>query len=164
MEKTLLITRPEHDVTTHYLSKWAGKVVEEAKRKGIDTIDLFRDKANRNRFIGILKKRKPKLLVLNGHGNDNSVMGHNNEIILQSDDGEALKGKVIYALSCRSAKILGQDSIAKGASAYLGYKEDFVFMYNVDKISKPTEDKTASLFFEPSNHLSISLLKKSHCP
>ncbi len=103
---TLLITRPEHDASTYYLSKWSEKIIDKAKDRSIDIIDLHREKANRGRVIGTLEKRCPKLVVLNGHGSDNSVKGHNNEPILKEDDSEAIKDKIFYARSCRSAKSL----------------------------------------------------------
>lgn len=159
MGNSLLITRPEHDFTTRYLSRWSEKIITEAKNKGRNVIDLLRGKANRKRFISTLEKRGPGLVVLNGHGSENSVMGHDNEIILKEGDGGAISLKIIFARSCKSAKILGQNAIAHGATTYLGYKEDFWFRYNPAKISKPIEDKTAALFLEPSNHLVISLLK-----
>ena len=156
---SLLITRPEHDITTRYLSRWSEKVIKKASRKGIDIIDLCRDKANRKRVIGILEKRNPNWVFLNGHGSDNLVAGHNNEIILKDSDKKAVNLKIIIARSCKSAKGLGRKAIAHGAIAYIGYKEDFWFSYNTAKISRPLEDKTAALFLEPSNHIIISLLK-----
>lgn len=159
MGSLLLITRPEHDVTTRYLSKWSEKIIKEARNKGKSVIDLFRGKANRNRLISTLEKRNPGLVVLNGHGSENYVRGHNNEIILRGGDKKALNSKIIFARSCKSAKTLGQNAITRGAIAYLGYKEDFWFRYNITKISRPLEDKTAALFLGPSNHLVVSLLK-----
>lgn len=159
MGKSLLITRPEHDETTLYLSKWSEKIIKEAKRKGINVIDLYRDKAIRNRVVGTLEKASPKLVILNGHGSEDCVMGHNNDVILKYDDEKAVKSKIIYARSCKSAKILGQKSIVHGAQTYLGYKEDFMFMYSPDKVFNPLEDEVAALFLEPSSHLPISLLK-----
>lgn len=159
MGETLLITRPEHDASTYYLSKWSEKIIDKAKDKSINVIDLHRKKANRDRVIGILKKRGPKLVILNGHGSDISVQGHNNEIILKEDDSEAIKDKIIYARSCRSAKSLGQNSITQGALAFLGYKEDFILVFNSTNVRKPLEDKTAELFLEPSNYIPVSLLK-----
>ena len=155
----LLITRPEHDITTRYLSRWSEKIIEEANKKGIDIIDLRRDKANRKRVIGILEKRNPDGAFLNGHGSDKFVAGNKNEIILRDSDKKAVNSKIIIARSCKSAKGLGKKAIAHGAIAYIGYKEDFWFSYNVEKISRPLEDKTAALFLEPSNHIVISLLK-----
>ncbi len=158
MGKSILITRPEHDITTHYISKWSEKIIDEAKNKGCDVIDLYREKANREKFIGTLQKSSPRMVVLNGHGNEDVVSGHDNKPILQKLD-KIVKDKIIYARSCKSAKKLGADSIASGASAYLGYNEDFIFMFDETKITHPLEDKTAVLFLEPSNHIPISLLK-----
>jgi len=159
MAKTLLITRPEHDCATRYLSTWSEEIIQKGKKKGICVIDLYRDKANRARVVGTLEKTNPKLVVLNGHGSENSVKGHNGEVILKADDKKAVKDKIIYARSCKSAKKLGQKTIADGAKTYLGYEKDFIFTYNTNKISKPLEDKEAALFLEPSNRIPLSLLK-----
>lgn len=159
MERTLLITRPEHDAGTTYLSKWSKKIIDLAEGRSIKVIDLHRERANRNTVIGILEKRGPKLIVLNGHGSDTSVYGHNDEVILKEDDAKAVKDKIIYARSCRSAKSLGKNSIAQGALAYLGYEEDFIMLSDETSAWKPLEDKTAELFLEPSNHIPVSLVK-----
>ena len=105
---TLLITRPEHDAATHCLSKWSEKIIDIADKKNIKVIDLHREKANRGRVAGILKKGIAKLVVLNGHGSDTSVHGHDNETILKEDDSDVVKDKIIFARACRSAKKLGR--------------------------------------------------------
>ena len=40
MSKSFLITRPEHDDTTHYLSYWSKELIEIAKKKRIAVFDL----------------------------------------------------------------------------------------------------------------------------
>ncbi len=157
--RSLLITRPEHDCTTRYFSKWSEKIIEQGESKGTNVIDLHLDKANRDRVIGTLEKREPGFVFFNGHGGDDRVAGHNDEVILNADDGEAVKNKIIYARSCKSAKILGHKTISYGARAYIGYKEDFTFLYSPDMISRPLEDESAALFLEPTNHIAYSLLK-----
>lgn len=159
MGRSLLITRPEHDPANKYLSIWSERIKEEAALKGFKVIDLFRDKAVRNRFIGILKKVKPCLVVINGHGSDSIVCGHNNETILTSSDKDVVGGKVIFARSCRSAKSLGQVLVKGGLISYLGYQNDFWLVTNPDNIYRPLEDRVASLFLEPSNSVVIYLLK-----
>jgi len=159
MRGSLLITRPEHEPAMRYLSRWSEKIIKEAKEKGVNVIDLYRNKANRKRVIGILEKRNPKLVVFNGHGSEFFVAGHNNEIILNNNDRKAVNSKIIFARSCKSAKVLGATAIKRGAIAYLGYKEDFWLVYNILQISRPLEDKTAALFLEPSNYVPIALLK-----
>ena len=161
MERSLLITRPEHDVTTRYISKWSEKIIKEASEKHVDVIDLHKDKANKDRVLGTLKKKSSlrMLVVLNGHGNSTTVAGHNNEPLITKDDAEVLAGKLVYARSCQSAKVLGKTAIAKGTIAYVGYQEDFIFLIDEDKIMKPLEDAKAALFLEPSNYVISSLLK-----
>ena len=44
---SLLITRPEHDFTTRYLSKWSEEIIGEAEKKHIEVIDLNGEKAER---------------------------------------------------------------------------------------------------------------------
>lgn len=159
MEKNLLITRPENDDATYYLSKWSEKLIKEAGNRGIRIIDLWRKKANRKRFIGTVKKSGPKLLFLNGHGNVDIVSGHNQEVILTVEDRVIIDNKIIYARSCRSGKVLGSVLTNQSAATYLGYKEDFWLGYHPEKISKPLEDERAALFLEPSNYIVHSLLK-----
>jgi len=154
----ILVTRPGHDVTTRYISKWSERVIDEARSKGHDVVDLDGERATRERFLGILNKKSPRLLVLNGHGNQDMVFGYDNEPILLSSD-DAVEGKIIYARSCQSAKKLGKASVSFGAVAYLGYDEDFVFIIDNTKTARPLEDKTAELFLGPSNYLPISILK-----
>jgi hypothetical protein len=159
MDKTLLITRPEYEAPTLYLSKWSEDIIKEAETKGFKVIDLRRDKANKKRVVGTLEKTNAKFVVFNGHGNDAVIYGQDNEAILEMSDTKAVKNKIIYARACRAASILGNNAIASGAISFLGYTEDFIFFRNINNERKPLEDKTAKQFLEPSNYLPISLLK-----
>jgi len=40
MNRILLITRPDHDVTTRYLSAWSKEIIELADKKNIQVMDL----------------------------------------------------------------------------------------------------------------------------
>jgi len=131
-----------------------------AKKKGIQVLDLQKKRANKKELVSIIKKKHPLLCFLNGHGGPDFVAGHSNEILVKlGENEEILNSKIVYALSCQSAKKLGIGSIKKGTIAYIGYDEDFVFTFKQGKLTRPAEDETASLFFKPSNQLIISLLK-----
>ena len=159
MSKKYLVTRPEYDETTHYLSKWCEKTIEFAEQKGIKVLDLQGSKANRKETEAMLNQ-SPELVVLNGHGTDTLVYGHEHQPIIVADENEnLLKSKIVYALSCKSAKTLGMKSVNAGAINYTGYDEDFVMLHETDKVSRPLSDNLAKLFLEPSNLLIISLLK-----
>ena len=58
MNKILLITRPQHDETTNYLYFWAESVIEEAKKRNFEVLDLKGRKANAKDFVGRMKKVK----------------------------------------------------------------------------------------------------------
>jgi hypothetical protein len=159
VNKVILITRPEHDDTTYYLSRWSFQAITKASAKGIKVLDLHKNKASKSNVESMLAKQKPSLVLFNGHGSEDTVTGHNNELVITKNNSKLLKGKIIYALSCCSAKELGKNSVEEGAEAYVGYDDDFIFVYEPTKISRPLSDETAKLFLEPSNKLVISLIK-----
>jgi len=160
MRKLLLVTRPQHDPTTHYLFYWNQKVIDFAKKKGVGIIDLQRRRANRKEFASVVVKRSPRLILFNGHGSKDSIGGQENEILVKAGENEdLLENKIVYALSCETAKLLGPKSVVSGTASYLGYDEVFIFYYSDDRISKPLKDERAGLFLEPSNQIAISLLK-----
>jgi len=160
MTKRLLITRPEHDDTTHYLSNWSKEAIEKAQAKGIKVFDLHKKRANKTEVVSMLSKQKPGLVIFNGHGGNNFIGGNKKEpLIVAGKNEHLLREKITYAVSCKSAKTLGPKSIDSGANAYIGYDDDFVFFYNPHMMTHPLKDDTAKLFLEPSNELVISLIK-----
>ena len=156
MNKILLITRPKHDVTVRYLFYWSKKIIKLAQEKSINVWNLEGKRANYREIESMLKKRKPSLVFFNGHGDDDRIAGHDDEALLVVGKNEEL---LIYALSCRSGKKLGYESVKKGALGYIGYDDDFIFIIDPDRISDPLRDKTAELFLEASNQVMICLIK-----
>ena len=160
MTKKVVITRPEHDITTLYLSSWSMKALSGVKPREAIVFDLHRQRASRKETEITLRTQKPGLVIINGHGNEKSIAGHNNELLITAGDNDGLlKGKIAYAVSCKSAKTLGRKSIASGAAAYLGYDDDFIFFYDQKATKNPLQDKTAALFLEPSASLIQSLVE-----
>lgn len=155
-----LITRPEHDDTTFYLSNYSKEVIESAQKRGIKVLDLHREKAKRSEVESRLSKSLCNLVFFNGHGDYSCVTGHKNEPLIICNENETLlKSKIVYTISCKSAKELGPKSVEAGAISYSGYDDDFIFSYEPDKISRPLQDETAKLFLEPSKLFMTSLVK-----
>jgi len=160
MSNTALATTPISDPTTRYISAWAEKTIEELKSKQLQFIVLAKERATSLIFDSMFKKHNPSFVFLNGHGGPNLVSGHNNEILIEVGKNETiLKGTVAYALSCSSAKILGPAAVRAGATAYIGYNEDFIFFISPEKVSRPREDRTADMFLTPADHVVVSLAK-----
>jgi hypothetical protein len=100
MYKVLLITRPNHDITTRYLSSWSSKIIDIASRKGVKVLDLKGSRANSLELTKMIKRQEPLLIVLNGHGNPSTVTGCDNKpLITVTDNAGLLKDRVVYALS-----------------------------------------------------------------
>lgn len=155
----MLITRPEHDYATRYLSCWNENIIKAALNKGIEVTDLQKEKAVRKELEGRLRKINPSFVVLNGHGNDECVFGHNDEKLIDAkSNGDLLKGKVTYAVSCNSAKKLGKTCADKN-TAFIGYDESFVFNAEHKYLAQPQKDQRAAQFLQPSNQVSLSLIK-----
>lgn len=159
-EYKFLMTRPEYDATTRYLSRWSEGLLTIARKKGILILDLHKEKANLKEFTSMVSRMRPSLIVLNGHGNQGCVTGHDNEILVQEGKNtELLGGKITYAVSCQSATILGRAVVNKTGTTYIGYEDDFVFTFSQSKVGKPLENDRAKPFMEASNQVILSILK-----
>jgi hypothetical protein len=157
--RTLLFTRPRHDLVTNYLFHWSSILIEQAQNKGHETIDLHTDKATRKNVVSRLRKNKPHFLHLNGHGSDTAVTGHNNEPVVDSDNAKNLNGVIVYARSCNSGAKLGEMCVSYGAKAYLGYNRAFKLPYMIDSVQRPLNDDAAAYALEPSNQVVVTLMK-----
>jgi len=148
MVKKFLITRPMHDIITSYLHDFSKGIVKVAKETpGFHVTDLEGPKATRIDLERSLCEENPKLIFLNGHGDKKRVAGHKNEIILDKDNVELTKDKIVYALSCDSLEELGQIAVdEKGAKAYIGYKARFMLVRDPSREGTPDKDKNALPF------------------
>lgn len=160
MSKIIVVTQPDFDLATRYLSAWAEEIIKLAKTHGNTVIDLKGSRANRAELESIIKKRHPRFIVLNGHGSNDEIAGQDNESLVKKGMNEAIvTNTIVYAISCSSAKLLGVAAIEKGALCYLGYEDDFIFLNDHSKLNKPLQDPLAQLFLEPSNKVSMALIK-----
>lgn len=156
----MIITRPEYDSTTKYISAWSQAVVQAAVAVGYPCVDLHRNKANRKDFEGRVEKLDPVFVVLQGHGSPECVTGHDNEpLVLLGDNEEVLVGRVTYAVSCDAARKLGQTVSHQVGTAFIGYDDKFVFVQQREKWHKPLEDTRAKPFMEMSRQVPLGLLK-----
>jgi hypothetical protein len=67
-------------------------------------------------------------------------------VILDNENAELTKGKIIYALACDSLAELGETAVEKGAEAYIGYKASFMFIRDPSREGVPNKDRNALPF------------------
>ena len=155
----VLLTNPEVDPLTYCLSVWTDDMLEKTKSKTNQYYRLKREKVNRKEFESYLEKRSIDLVLICGHGASDAIAG-DKEIILDTKNDNLLKGKLVHALSCQSAKQLGPDAMKKGAKGYIGYKENFIAFFDDSKrLTEPLKDDIASLFLDPAFTAPKVLLK-----
>jgi len=161
MSKSILITRPNYDVTTNYLFYWTQPVISFSEKRNILAYDLYGPKTTRANLESYTAKRNPKIIFLNGHGSSNAITGQDDEEIIACSDKNISKYKncIFYARSCQSANKLGVSLVNNGATAFIGYRADFIFFRNSDYATKPRMDPIAKYFLEPSNLVMTVLLK-----
>lgn len=158
MSKTVLFTRPWNDEGTCYLHAWTQILIDKARKQNHNVIDLDKTRANREMFSGHLRKSKPTLVHLNGHGSNTVVTGDQKLPLLDQDNANHTRGMVIYARSCNSAAMLGRYCVEQGAKSYIGYRRPFVVRLDLAKMQRPLEDEIAAYTLEPSNQVTLSLL------
>lgn len=157
--RSILITRPRYEPTTHYLFHWSAVLVDEANQKG-KLYQLDKEKANKKLLESYLKKQNPDIVILNGHGDEYSVVGQNDEELISAGENSILlKNSHVYIRACSAGKILGKEIIQNGAKSFIGYTEPFVFYHKEEFTNNPLKDDYAEPFFETSNQVGISLIK-----
>jgi hypothetical protein len=159
MRHKVLVTAPDYDIITRYLSVWSQKVVDSFESGSHDFVVLKNNDVTRKNLESRIQSNDFGTILLNGHGASDRVTGYNREPIVDTGNIKRLKGSEIYALSCKSARELGPYSIASGVRGYVGYAENFVMVSNYHNVSKPEDDSTAALFLDPSNIIATSLCK-----
>ncbi len=158
----ILFSRPDHDDIIAYLHFYSKHLVEYAQECGHDPIDCDKERANRKDIHGLILKKRPVLMMFNGHGNETCICGHKDEVLLESEkDCHLLKEAIIYCLSCESILGLGKKAVETGTLAFIGYKGKVAIGKDKRYEAAPHKDNVAKLFLEPSNILMSSLIKGS---
>lgn len=156
----ILITRPLYDKTTHYLFYWSEQLTKEANRGWSSVFDITKKRVNKKTIESFLQKKKEiRLVIFNGHGNASAMTGHDNEVIISSENAHLLNGRVVYMRACDSGKDLGPKLMKAGAKGFIGYTESFMFPYDIDKVSRPMEDEVARPCLECSNQVGLGLIR-----
>ncbi len=161
MIKGLLITLPEYDLVTQYLSVFSKSILLEAQKNNVPILKLEKGNANRKNFEYSINHQNYKMNVFNGHGDIDCITGHKNEILVKSNvNDHLLKDRINYVRTCWAAFGLGQKSMEKNQDGcFIGYLIPFMFYTDITWHGNPNKDNVAKIFLDTSNLVPISLLK-----
>lgn len=79
-----------------------------------------------------------------GHGSPTEFCGQNEQVIMDTQHISDVKGKMIKLISCETGQELGPALIKAGATGFQGYSEDFLWIMDLDYLSRPWADPLAS--------------------
>jgi len=163
---TLLSIRPDYEIATRYGSAWLTQILGAASNAGIPTIDLYKENATASNFFSALETQDPLIINIFGHGNYNIIVCQDEELLLFggiNGNDDVLAERIVFNLSCRAGRDLGTSAVNKGAVAFLGYVEDFIFAISGGNhpdggMENPLNDQVAQGFFESHNASPISYI------
>lgn len=139
----ILITLPDFDPTTKYISEWNKSIIVPAMLRNCrDNHILEKQKANRSHVKYTIEKENPRLLIFNGHGDDDCICGHNNEILIKlGENDNLLDSRIVHSFTCSSA---GQLGVKSKADAFVGFDDKFLFWMHRSSETKPLRDPLAT--------------------
>lgn len=121
----MLVCAPKFDNATSYSYEWSRELVDLLKKHGFVVKDISG---------GIVKREDVEnslvdvsLYVHYDHGSEDCHWGGAHEKVIDLGNVNLLSGKEVYCMNCSSAKKLGVEAWKRGAVAYWGYVEEFVF-------------------------------------
>lgn len=120
--------------------------------KNYEVLTLFENDAVREKFASYCLLPAIEYISAFGHGYDDLITGQHSNLLWKvgAYDPREAQNRIIYLMSCLTAKRLGPDLVDKGARTYLGYEEPFT-IYSSLNIEDPLEDSIADVFFECSS-------------
>jgi hypothetical protein len=127
----LVCLRPDYETATHWGQYWfQDQVLKLADAKQIPYLDLYGMNDYKGYFDEVMKQPENKFLCGIGHGNQQLIVGHNGQELLNvtnPDDLQLMQGKHGSFLSClfgSSAKTW----VDNGMLSFFGYKVTYYFV------------------------------------
>jgi hypothetical protein len=141
-------SRPDYEAVTSVGSMALKHVVDAWVSRGYAITDLFGADATRANVLAALASQDPILVFGVGHGNEDLWTCQGGEQMFWTCDCSALRGRIVYALSCITAYRLGPDAVNnKGCLTYIGYADTFGWVQTNMSLD-PLSDTLARSFFE----------------
>ncbi len=140
---SILLTLPDYDATTHCVSEWnKNTLIPIINRNSLSHKIISNYRVNESHVSYTIKKENPRFLIFNGHGADDCICGHNDEVIIKlGNNDNLLDSRIVHSFTCSSSSKLGRNS---KADVFIGYDDVFVFWLDGATTTKPLKDRFAT--------------------
>ena len=128
-----LFVRPVFDEVTEITYDEAEDAINYLREKGIEVIDLGKERAIRENVERVLTERPDVGIAHYNHGSEDKIWGNDERPIVDLKNVNLLSGRECYNNNCSSAKKLGVEAWKLGA-VYWGY--DDVFYFTTDSLEE----------------------------
>jgi len=142
----MMLAVSNFEIATHYLASWLLSSYNSIT--AINKKLLIGEEMTRANLENQIYSFEPYFMVLGGHGGSDKLGGQHNNIVLDFSNIDITEGRIIYAFSCNTAAQLGGYAVSSGCVAYIGYRQDFVFIID-NNAPTPLLDSYAKYFFGP---------------
>jgi hypothetical protein len=127
--KTVILA-PYYEIATFLWSPFLkGWVSNELKKRGVETVLLWGSDATRQKLFNAVKDKDVKGTLGVGHGNDEVIVGQNNEILLRVGDtlGPEWRKDCVGPVSCLVGRKLMPYLIQQGVPCGIGEVTEYWF-------------------------------------
>lgn len=162
MKKGVIITLPKWDDVTEYFYVFSKPIVDACKKYDVNIKKIEKLKVNRFNVENNILSYDYNFIIFNGHGSMESIHGHKNEMLIKKGTNEGiLKNRAVYVRACWASLKLGPsiNKKVKDYGCFIGYDLEFGFWYDKTRITTPSKDTVAKIFFDTSNLVPIGLIK-----
>jgi len=160
MNKGVLITLPQSDDVTEYLTVFSWPIIKECDERGIKCHKINNKEVIKSNVEQRIKSYNYKMNVFNGHGEIDRITGYKNQVIIDKTNWDILNNRINYARSCWSASVLGNSCMKENKEGcFIGYDIPFMFLIDTTWSNSPAKDNIAKVYFDTSNRVPIGLIK-----
>jgi len=114
----LAVIRPQNDRAAVVLAKWAEALLTSLDCEFVDLKGLA---ASRGGTSGALTTTAASLFFC--HGTPEALLGHGGPL-LDAKNANLTAGRIIVAVACSAARVLGTATVLEGAIGFLGFNQE----------------------------------------
>ncbi len=142
---TAILVAPKFDEATEHSYDCSRDIKSQLEKHGYEVIEVNGGRVHKELVEEKLKENEGAIYIHYDHGSEDAHYGSETEQVINTENVGLLSGREVYCMNCSSAKKLGVEAWRKGAKAYWGYND--VFVFTTDALDEFKEFSNSGLIF-----------------